>query len=65
MDVQLVFSSSIGLVEPNVAVDMALSRTAMSQTGVTDESGTRSGTTTCAAGGRRGGMNVMREIVEA
>lgn len=43
---------------------MALSNPVMIQNGATDERGTRSVITTCAAGAKRDAVIVLKEIVE-
>lgn len=53
-----------GLVAQNVAVGMALTSPVMNRTGASDERGTKSVTTTCAAGATRDVVNVLKENVE-
>lgn len=60
----LSISSQIGLVAQNVAVGMALTSPVMNRTGASDERGTKSVTTTCAAGATRDVVNVSKENVE-
>lgn len=45
-------------------VDMALNSPVMNQIGETDVRGTKSVSTTCAAGEKRDVVSVMKEIVE-